>query len=140
MCLVHSCYRISFVCGGRFNSFLFISNTIVRRIMSLWDHFTLLKQLSIFFYLYPPLIYYSSFYLAGNPRHKVLFICNFYCVSLKVVACIYPSTWVHAQSLKRVQLCDPVDCSPPDSTVHGIFCGKNTGVGCHFLLQGIFLT
>ena len=24
--------------------------------------------------------------------------------------------------------------------VHGIFPGKNTGVGCHFLLQGIFLT
>ena len=29
-------------------------------------------------------------------------------------------------------LCDPVDCSPPHSSV------KNTGVGCHFLLQGIF--
>ena len=30
------------------------------------------------------------------------------------------------------------DCSPPDSSVHAIFPGKNTGVGCHFLLQGIF--
>ena len=29
--------------------------------------------------------------------------------------------------------------SPPGSSVHGI-CRKNTGVGCHFLLQGIFLT
>ena len=28
----------------------------------------------------------------------------------------------------------------PGSSVHGIFPGKNTGVGCHFLLQGIFLT
>ena len=37
-------------------------------------------------------------------------------------------------------LCDPMDCSPPDSSVHGIFPGKNTGVGCHFLLQGIFTT
>ena len=37
-------------------------------------------------------------------------------------------------------LCDPLDCSPPGSSVHGIFLGKNTGVGCHFLLQGIFLT
>ena len=27
-------------------------------------------------------------------------------------------------------------CSPPGSSVHGIFPGKNTGVGCHFLLQG----
>ena len=36
-------------------------------------------------------------------------------------------------------LCDPMDCSQPGSSVHGIFSGKNTGVGCHFLLQGIFL-
>ena len=33
-----------------------------------------------------------------------------------------------------------VDCSPPDSSVHGDSPGKNTGVGCPALLQGIFLT
>ena len=32
-------------------------------------------------------------------------------------------------------LCSPMDCSPPGSPVHWIFPGKNTGVGCHFLLQ-----
>ena len=37
-------------------------------------------------------------------------------------------------------LCDPMDCSPPGSSVHGDSPGKNTGVGCHALLQGIFLT
>ena len=37
-------------------------------------------------------------------------------------------------------LCDPVDCSPPGSSVHGDSPGKNTGVGCYALLQGIFLT
>ena len=37
-------------------------------------------------------------------------------------------------------LCDPVDCSPPGSSVHGDSPGKNTGVGCHALLQGIFPT
>ena len=37
-------------------------------------------------------------------------------------------------------LCDPMDCSPPDSFVHGDSPGKNTGVGCHVLLQGIFPT
>ena len=37
-------------------------------------------------------------------------------------------------------LCDPIDCSLSGSSVHGIFPGKITGVGCHFLLQGIFLT
>ena len=36
--------------------------------------------------------------------------------------------------------CDPMDCSLPRSSVHGIFPGKNTGVGCHFLLQGTFPT
>ena len=37
-------------------------------------------------------------------------------------------------------LCDPMDCSPPDSSVHGNSLGKNTGVGCHSLLQGILPT
>ena len=37
-------------------------------------------------------------------------------------------------------LCDPMDCSPPGSSVHGDSPGKNTGVGCHALLQGIVPT
>ena len=37
-------------------------------------------------------------------------------------------------------LCDPMDCSPPGSSVHGDSPGKNTGVGCHAFLQGIFPT
>ena len=37
-------------------------------------------------------------------------------------------------------LCDPIGCSPPDSSVHGDCPGKNTGVGCHALIRGIFLT
>ena len=37
-------------------------------------------------------------------------------------------------------LCDPMDCSPPGSSIHEIFPGKGTGMGCHFLLQGIFPT
>ena len=38
------------------------------------------------------------------------------------------------KSLSRVQLCDPMDYSP------GNLPRKSTGVGWHFLLQGIFLT
>ena len=34
--------------------------------------------------------------------------------------------------------CDPVDSSLPGRSVHGNFPGKNTGVGCHAPLQGIF--
>ena len=37
-------------------------------------------------------------------------------------------------------LCDPMNCSPPGSSVHGDSPGKNIGVGCHALLQGIFPT
>ena len=47
------------------------------------------------------------------------------------------SVWV-AQSC--LILCYRVDCSLPGSSVHGDFTGKNTGVGCHALLQGIFPT
>ena len=32
-------------------------------------------------------------------------------------------------------LCDPINGSPPGSPVPGSLQGKNTGVGCHFLLQ-----
>ena len=30
---------------------------------------------------------------------------------------------------------DPMDCSLPGSSIHGIFLGKSTGVACHCLLQ-----
>ena len=54
-----------------------------------------------------------------------------WCLSL---LCVF----VLAQS--HLTLCDPMDCSPPGSSVHGDSSGKNTGVGCHNLLQGIFPT
>ena len=34
-------------------------------------------------------------------------------------------------------LCDPINCSLPGCSVHD-FPGKNTRVGCHLLLQGVF--
>ena len=37
-------------------------------------------------------------------------------------------------------LCDPMDCSLPGSSVYRGSPGKNTGVGCNPLLQGIFPT
>ena len=37
-------------------------------------------------------------------------------------------------------LCNLMDCSPPGSSVHGDSPGKNTGVHCHALFQGIFPT
>ena len=45
---------------------------------------------------------------------------------LRLVAQSFPTLW------------DPMDCSSPGSSVHGDSLGKNTGVGCHALLQEIF--
>ena len=51
-----------------------------------------------------------------------------------------PHTWYIvcvcsvAQSCQT--LCNHMDYSPPDSSVHAIFSGKNTGAGGHLLLQG----
>ena len=63
---------------------------------------------------------------------------NFYflhSISSFLIACI------SAKSLQSCPtLCDPMGSSSPGSSVHEIFPGKNTGVGCHFLLQGIFPT
>ena len=43
--------------------------------------------------------------------------------------------------LSRVRLFrDPMDCSPHKLLCLWDFSGKNTGVGCHFPLQGIFPT
>ena len=57
--------------------------------------------------------------------HLFLYICEY-------VLCLI------AQSC--LTLCNPMDCSPPGSSVHGDSPGSNTGVGCHALLQGIFPT
>ena len=37
-------------------------------------------------------------------------------------------------------LCDPIDCSPPGSSVCGIFQARILELGCHALLQGLFPT
>ena len=39
----------------------------------------------------------------------------------------------------RPTVCSPVDCSPSGSFCPWSFPGRNTGVGCHLLLQGMFL-
>ena len=47
---------------------------------------------------------------------------------------------LHLLTQSCLTLCNPMDCSPPGSSVHGDSPGKNTRVGCHALLQGIFPT
>ena len=48
---------------------------------------------------------------------------------------------VHARLCQScLTLCNPMDCSPLGSSVYEDSPGKNTGMGCHALLQGIFPT
>ena len=51
---------------------------------------------------------------------------SYHCSSSVLVAQLCPT------------LCNPMDCSLPGSSGPWDFPGKNTGVDCHFLLQGIF--
>ena len=50
-----------------------------------------------------------------------------------------PTAYHAAAAAKSLQLCptlsDPIDGSPPGSPHPWDFPGKNTGMGCHFLLQ-----
>ena len=66
------------------------------------------------------------------------------CVYVWVCIYIYTHTHTHAVLCLVTQSCptlwDPMDCSPPDYSVHGDSPGQNTGVGCHALLQRIFPT
>ena len=63
-----------------------------------------------------------------------IYLCVCVCVCLCVCVCV--CLCVCAQLRSHVQLCNPMDRSPPGSYVHGDSPGKNTGVGCHFLTQG----
>ena len=60
--------------------------------------------------------------------HRLLFLNTCKKVVKVLVAQLYPT------------LCDPMDYSPPGSSVHGDSPGKNTRVSCHALLRGIFPT
>ena len=66
------------------------------------------------------------------------------CFRLLGKLCFVQSYLTHCVPAEFLQLCrtlcDPMDFSLPGSSVHGDSPGKNTGVGCHALLQRIFLT
>ena len=48
---------------------------------------------------------------------------------------------MHAESLKScLTLCNPMDCSPPGSSVHGILQARILGGRCHGFLEGFFQT
>ena len=65
---------------------------------------------------------------------SLIFLQPFFVLCLAVLCC--PVLCLVAQLYPTP--CDPMGCILPGSFVHGDSPGKNTGVGCHALLQGIF--
>ena len=62
---------------------------------------------------------------------------NFFTIRYVCITCYY-KVYGCVLSCSVVIFCSPKDCSPPGFSVHGDSPGKNTGVGCHAILQGIF--
>ena len=54
--------------------------------------------------------------------------------------CVCVCVCTHSVGQLYLTLCNPMDCSPPGSSIHEDSPGKTTGMGCHTLLQGIFST
>ena len=69
-------------------------------------------------------IYFCASWSTEPPRTSKT--STFWCAYLDAQSCL--------------TLCDPMDRSSPGSSVLGGSPGKSTGVGCHALLQGSFLT
>ena len=63
---------------------------------------------------------------------------TYYMYTIYMYICMCCAVCLVAQSCSN--LCDPMNCNLPGSSVHGGSSGKNTRVGCHTLLQGIFPT
>ena len=74
-------------------------------------------------------------------RQKLTFVCWTY-IMWKTSPCLILNIHLCMCSVPKScpTLCIPMDCSLPGSSVHGIFPGKDTGVGCHAILWGIFPT
>ena len=73
----------------------------------------------------PPSIKLNINFLLSNNKYSSTFPT---CSKMSFQGCVLCC----AESFSCVRLCDPMDCSP----CHGDSPGKNTGVGCHALLQG----
>ena len=66
-----------------------------------------------------------------------MYLCN---LNLRTLCCSLCCAVLCLVAELYLTLCNPMDCSPPGFSVHWDSPDKNTGVGFHALLQGIFLT
>ena len=89
--------------------------------------------------------YLVSLSLSHCVRKSVLYVClSIHALQVGSSVCfsrfhtcvlIYGIIALYCTMLSCIRLfCDPMDCCPPGSSLHGIF--RNTGVGCRFLPKG----
>ena len=110
----------------------------LRKQSIIWPQISVELDQSFFFVLIPlnlvcPLLFIL---LAYNLPELVFSVKNQF-----VLHCSFLGVHLCVHSLSHVpSLFNTIYCSPSGSSVHGNFPGKNTGEGCCFLLQGIFLT
>ena len=77
------------------------------------------------------LIWISFYHWETEHFHSYICVCMCVCIH----------TYMHAKSLQLcLALFNPMDCSPPKLLCPWDSPGKNTDVGCHAFLQGIFPT
>ena len=101
------------------------------------------------FFLPQPLAI-TDFFFFFLPLHSFVFRRSIPFVSVKqsnmgedhfhLLCCLFWSCSTCLVTQSCLTLCDPMDCSPPGLSVYEDSPGKNTGVGYHALLQGIFPT
>ena len=75
-----------------------------------------------------------------TPTNMLTLVHQYLCQTCDLQNCNIINWWWWFSHYVMSDSCDPRDCSLPASSVHGDSLGKNTGVGCQFLLQGIFPT
>ena len=117
------------------------------------------SSFSLYIQFFPPSFLIVQLFLLSFFFHKCPVPSILLMVPRSFFFCFY--SWTHGHGMKGLNvcvcvcvcvcaqlfptLCNPMDHGPPGSSVQGIFQEQvpapwNTGVGYHFLLQGIFLT
>ena len=120
-------------------------------------------KIHIYIYIYIYIICPKNFIFRNFSLDIFPFVLIERCVCVCVCVCVYIHTHTYMDEIRIfiavlfviakagnillcllaqscLTLCDPKECSPPGSSIHGDSPGKNTGVGCHALFQGIFPT
>ena len=128
----------------RLTARIFIPSSIFLLALIIWN-----EQVHLFIYLLIPYIVSLKVKYGQNWVKCIGLLYIIVCVYCICTLCVIMDsllirrTWIYnCCCCVPARLCpalwDPMRCSSPGFSVHGIFPGKNIGVGCYFLFQGIF--